>query len=329
MALSTADPNAFLAVGMQAAFGTPQTAAAKLRFAKYLSGSDAAADIEVVDLREGGDGLDFGYTYKRAQKVVGQIVVNARPEIAGQLAQFLPGMASWNGASAPALHNFHTSHASFPWATLFVQHPGSTLPQQISDAIFTGITIESQSGEPEKWTLPFVGITHAATFTALTPTYASEEPLLYHMSPTFVLMGSGDAQILSYSIERGLGIEELQGQRVTLDDIAVMNADTNVELTRRYTDATLWKAINMGGGLVPTTSVATGEFRVDHRYGSGAALRNIEHQLPLLSFRGDALSELDPDGRTVIETISGKALKTATHAMWMQIRNAHASVYGP
>lgn len=327
MALSTADPNAYLAVGMQAALGTPQTAAAKLRFAKYLSGTDAAADIEVVDLREGGDGLDFGYTYKRAQKVVGQIVVNARPEIVGQLAQFLPGMASWNGASAPALHNFHTGHASFPWATLFVQHPGSTLPQMISDAIFTGLTIEGQSGEPEKWTLPFVGITHGASYADLTPSYASEEPFLYHMSPTFVLMGSGDDKILSYSIERGLGVEELQAQRVTLDDIAVMNADTNAEFTRRYVDATIWKTINMGGGLSPTTSVATSSFRVDHRYGSSGSLRNLEHQLPLLSFRALSLAELDPDGRTVIETISAKALKGATHAMFTQVRNAHASAY--
>lgn len=329
MALSSADPNAFLALGMQSALGTPQTAAAKLRFAKYLSGSDAAPDIEVVDLREGGDGLDFGYTYKRAQKVVGQIVVNARPEIAGQLAQFLPGMASWDGASAPALHNFHTGHASFPWATLFVQHPGSTLPQMISDALFTGITIEGQSGEPEKWTLPFVGITHGASFAALTPSYASEEPFVYHYSPTFVLFGAGDDKIMSYTIERGLGIDELQAQKVTLDDIAVMNADTDAEFTRRYVDATIWKTIYMGGGIAPTTSVATSSFRTDHRYGSGAALRNIEHQLPLLSFRADVLSELDPDGQTVIDTISAKALKGATHTMFTQIRNAHASVYGP
>ena len=47
MPISSADPNAFLAIGMQAALGTPQTAAAKLRFAKYLSGSDVQASLEI------------------------------------------------------------------------------------------------------------------------------------------------------------------------------------------------------------------------------------------------------------------------------------------
>lgn len=327
MPVSSADPNAFLAIGMQSALGTPQTAVAKLRFAKYLSGTDAVASLEIADLREGGDGLDFGFSYKKMQKAAGQIVVNARPEIAGQLLQILPGAASWDGGSGPAVHTFHTGHASFPWSTVFVQHPGSTLPQMLSDVRFSGFTIEGGAGEPIKMTFPFVAIVHGASFAALTPSYALEEPLLYQHSPTFALFGAGDTDITGYKIEQGLSLEELQSQAVTLDEIVVQSRDTDVEVTRRYEDATNWKTVNMGGGVQPTTSVATTSFRVDHLYGAAAALRSLQFQAPLLSLRGLVLSELDPDGKTIMETISGKALKGATHALFAVVKNAHASAY--
>lgn len=327
MPVSSGDPNAFLAVGMQSALGTPQTAAAKLRFAKYLSGTDAQAELEIVDLREGGDGLDFGFSYKKSQKAIGQLVVNARPEIAGQILQLLPGGATWDSASAPAAHTFHTGHASHPWATLFVQHPGSTLPQMLSDVRFTGFTVEGGAGDPIKLTMPFIAIVHGASFTALTPSYALEEPFLFQHNPTYVLDGSGDTDISGYKIEVGLGIEELQSQAVSLDEIVVQNRDTNVEITRRYESPTLWQKINMGAGVQATTSVATGAFRADHLYGAAAALRSISFETRLLSYRGLKLTELDPDGKTVMETISAKALKGATHAFFTVLKNAHASAY--
>lgn len=327
MALSSADPNAFLAVGMQTALGTPQVTAAKLRYAQYLSGTDVAASVEVVDMREGMDGLDWGYTYKKMQKAVGQIVINARPELAVALAAGAIGMGTWDGASAPAAHTYHTSHASFPWFTVAAQHPGSTLPQLLTDVLFTGLTIEGQAGEPEKWTIPFIAIGHGASFAALTPTTFDEDPFVYHYSPTYVLDGNQATTMLSYKIEIGLGIEELQSWRVTLDDIAVQNRDINFEATLRYVDATRWKAINMGGGIAPTTSVATGSFRTDHLYGAAAGLRSLQHQLPLLSYRGLTLTELDPDGKTVIETVSAKALKGATHTMFSVVKSGHASAY--
>lgn len=327
-AFSSADPNAFAAIGMQSAKGTPQTTVTKLRYVKYLSGTDVQPQPEVVDLREGGDGLDWGYSYKKSQKVAGQLVVNARPEILGQLLQLMPGGATWDGGSAPAVHTFQAGHASFPWSTIFVQHPGSTLPQLVSDARITGFTIEGAAGEPVKLTLPFVGIQHAATFAAVVPTYFAEEPFLYHMTPTYVLDGSGDTSITAYKIEGGLGIEEIQTQAISLEEIAVMNRDANVELTRLYQDATLWKKINMGAGLAPTTSVATGSLRVGYNNGAaGAAIRDLQMHVPLLSYRGDSLTELDPDGKTVYETVSAKALKGASQTFWAVVKNSHASAY--
>src|SRR5438128_463969 len=140
---------------MQSALGTPQTTAAKLRYARYLSGNNFAAQLEVVTLREGGDGLDYGFVYKKSHKVAGQLVFNARPEIVGQVLQALPGMATWDGGSAPAIHTFSTIGASFPYMTMLAQHPGSLMAHLFSDIRFTGLTIEAQSGEPMKWTVPF------------------------------------------------------------------------------------------------------------------------------------------------------------------------------
>lgn len=327
MPWSSADPNAFVALGMQSGLGSPQTTASKLRYAKYLSGTDFQPMLDVVDLREGGDGLDYGYSYKRQQKVTGQLVVNARSEIAGQILQAIPGGATWDGASGPAVHTFHTGHASFPWMTLAIQAGGSTVPALLSDVRFTGITIEGQSGQPIKLTVPFTAITHVGSFTALVPTYIAEEPFLFQGNPTYVLDGSADSDITSFRITHTFGVEELQSQAVTLDEIVVQNRDTDIEIVRRYEDPTLWRKINLGAGYTPTTSVATGAFRAAQAIGAGAALKQLDINARLISYRGNSLSELDPDGKTIMETISGRVLKGATHALFVQLTNAHPSAY--
>lgn len=329
MPYSSGDPNAFVAVGMQSALGTPQTGATKLRFLKYLSGTDVSPEISVQDLREGGDGLDYGFTYKDKQVVRGQLVFNARPEAAGQVLEIALGGATWDGGSGPAIHTFHTGHASFPWATLFVQHPGSALPHFISDARFTGVTIEGNAGQPWKFTVPFIGINHGASFAALTPTYYGDEPFLYHGNPTFVLDGVADTDISSFRVAIGYGVDEIQAQGLTLDEIPVMNRTIDAEVTRRFENPYQWQHIYYGASanVTPTYAVATGALRVDSLYGAGAALRSIQIQVPLLSYRGNKLTELDPDGKTVMETMSARALKGASTAAFVVLKNAHASAY--
>lgn len=330
MPYSSADPNAFVAIGMQSALGTPQVTPAKLRFMKYLSGTDVQPAQDVVYLREGGDGLDWGYSYKRQYKVTGQIVANLRPEISGQLFQLLPGGATWSGASAPAVHTFNTGHASHPWSTLLMQHPGSAIPQLVSDVRFTGFTIEGNFGEPIRVTMPFVGLTHGASFAAVTPTIVAEEPFLYHMNPTYVADGSGDTTISSFRFEAALGVEELQAQKITLDEAVVQNRDFTFEYTRRFEAPTLWQKINLGGGIVPTTSVATGALRIAYSNVQAAgALRTLQLETPLLAYGAHSLAELNPDGVTVLETVSGKVLKGATSALIVTLSNAHASAYAP
>jgi hypothetical protein len=51
--------------------------------------------------------------------------------------------------------------------------------------------------------------------------------------------------------------------------------------------------------------------------------------VPLVSYRGDSLTDPDPDGKTVYETISAKALKGATAAVIISLSNSHASAYAP
>lgn len=327
MPFSSADPNAYLGLGMQSAAGTPQTTATKLRFAKYITGNNVENNLNVVYMREGGDGLDYGFSYKNLHKGQGQLVANMRPEIIGQVLQVVLGGATWNGASAPATHIFHTGHASFPWTTMFVQHPGSDLTQMYSDVLFSGFTIEGNAGDPWKITAPFTAITPGASYTALTPTYIAEDPFLYHNSPTYVIDGSGDTRVTAFKLDAAYNVEELQTQAVTLDSQIVQSRDFSLEITRRYESSTLWKKVYMGGGVAPTQSVATGSFRAAVQYGSGAAQRNIDLNIPLLSYTGDALTELDPDGKTVYETISAKPLKGATHIVFASINNGHASAY--
>jgi hypothetical protein len=326
--VSSADPNAFVALGMQSALGTPQTTAAKLRFAKYLSGSGFQAQLEVVSLREGGDGMTKGFTYKKMQKVAGQLVVNARPEMLGQILQFVPGGAALVGATVlPAVHTFDTGHASFPYGTLVAQHPGSHIPHLMSDVRFGGISIEGAGGEPIKVTVPFTAITHGASHAGFTPTYIDEQPFLYHSSPTYVVDGAGDTSVLAFKFDLGYSLEELQSQAVNLDDIVVQNLDATLEYSRRFAAATLWQKIAMGGGVSPTTSVATGDFRAGQLFGTGTTLRSFDLYVPLLAYKSHDIGELDPDGKTVTEVVQADALKGATHLMVALLKNSHASGY--
>jgi len=329
---SSADPNAYVGLAMQTAQGTPATAQAKFRFAKYISGMQAAPDITVVDMREGGDGLDWGFTYKQRNMVRGTLVVNARSEIAGQVLAAALGGATWDGGSAPAEHRFHGNHASFPWMTMHMGHPGTDLITFMSDLRFTGLTIEGgPGGVPIRVTAPFIGVTFGASGPAVAPTYIAEEPFLYHVGPSYLLDGAADPSIESWRYDMALGIEELQAQSVNLDTVVIQNRDANVQAVRRYQSSTLWKKIAYCGGVAPSSGIATGALKTTNQVpgAAGAAIRLMELNAPLLTYRGNQLTELDPDGRTVRETITAKALRGASGAIFVTLRNAHASAYGP
>lgn len=325
MPYSSADPNSFVGLAVQSALGTPNVTAAQRRFVKGLSGISIEPVSEVVDLRETGDGLDYGFSYKQRIKAQGQLVMNARPEITSLLLAGIVGGATWSGASAPAAHTFHTGHASFPWFTIVAQHPGSAIAHLISDVRFTGLTIEWRSGEPVMLTAPFVAITPGASMAAVTPTVFQEEPYLFHVGPSYVIDGSADSDVTGVRVSLELGVEELQSQAITLDEIVVQNRTVDVEISRRFEDPTLWKKVHYGGGVAPTTSVATGSLQAGNGYGSGAGARALRIDIPLLSYRGQALAEIDPDGRTVTETISARALRGATHLLVANLTNSHAS----
>jgi hypothetical protein len=328
MPYSSADVNAFIAIGMQSGQGSPQTTATKFRFAKYLA-SDLNVELDVDDIREGGDGLNFGTSYKTQQNVSGQIVVNGRPEIAGQLLALAMGGATWDGGSAPAIHTFNTSHASFPWSTIIAQHPGSALPYFLSDIVVPGFTLEAMSGKPWRFTFPFIGIKHGASMAAFTPTYYGDPLFLYYQSPTYVLDGLGATGLTRFQFGMQLQTDQLQSSDVLLDSIAVLSRDSSLELDRRFENPGLWTKAYYGasGNVQPTVAVATGSFQGHVEYGAAGTLRSLEVNIPLISYRGVNISNIDPDGKTVTETITGKGLQGGTHMAWMQLKNVHASAY--
>lgn len=330
MPYSSADVNAFMAIGMQSGLGTPQTTLSKLRYAKYLSGTNIQNMPEVVPLREGGDGHEWGFTYKQTMKAGGQIVANARPELTGQLLSLAPGAATYSPGAAPSAHMFHNGHASYPWSTFYIYHPGSTLTHMLSDVRLGGITIEGESGQPWKLTCPFTAIQHGGSFntTLAVPSYASEDPFLFHHG-SYQVDGALASGFTGFKLDIAFGLEELQAAAVTLDEIVVQNKDTTLEFTQRFEDPTLWKKIAWGGGVVPTISVPTGNFRAIAAYGAGAAQQRFDIFVPLIGYQTSEFTELDPDGQTVTLTTTGKALKGATHSVVIVLANSHASAYAP
>jgi hypothetical protein len=321
------DPNQFVAVGMQSGQGTPQVAQAKFRFVRSLAGTKVDSVQEIVDLREGGDGMDPSWHYQKTQKFTGQLVANLRPEIAGAIFQFLPGYASWlGGTQIPTnIQVFSTNHASLPWGTLVFQHPGSSLLQAISDVRFTELTLEGKPGEPILMTVPFTAIGDTVVASAYTPTNYGEDAFLYQ-GATILLNGALASGITSWKIGLKYKVDELYAQNLTLDTIVPLNRDITLEFTRRYENPTLWSIIAMDGGNSPSYSAPTGSFDVYQTVG-GSASGIVRFSLPLLSYHGITLTEIDPDGKTIIETVQAGALKGATHAMLVQLNNAHASAY--
>lgn len=326
---TSADLNAYMAIGMQSAQGSPQVTPSKFRFVKYASGNQFTVESQTAFVREGGDGLDFGAAYQQSVKAAGQIQMNLRPEIAGQVFQVIPGGATWNGGSQPAIHTFHTLHASNPYFTLQAAHPGTDLVQLFQDARFTGFTLSGQYGQPWALTLPWIAMKPgASTNIALTPSYPTTDAFwVYHFSPSILIDGNADTTVESFSITQTLGIEELYAQSISPDDIVVQNRDTNVTWTRRYQNSTLWKKIAYGAGIVPTTSVPTGAFFAGVAYNGGGSVMEINAFLPLLAYDQDTITELDPDGKTVRETVTAKGLKGASGALILTVKNAHASAY--
>jgi len=315
---------------MQSALGSPQVTAGKLRYAKYMSGTDYQPQMAVVDMREGGDGLDWGFSYKQTIKGAGQIVAAIRPEFAPQLFELIPGGATWDGGSAPAVHTFHTGHASHPKGTMFLQHPGSLLTHFLSDVQFTGLTIDGNTGQPWQFTAPFIAANLGASFAPFTPTYYGEAPILFHnLAPSggYLVDGATDLTIKAFQFGIALGIDELYAQLIHPDDVTVMNRDITFSFTRRVENATLWKKVAMGGGAAPTTSVATGSFQAIAMYGNASQARYLSANAPLISYDQVQISALDPNGVTVEETYSGKVLKGATAALILTAMNGHASSY--
>ena len=328
MPFSSADPAAFVGLGMQSGLGAPQTTAGKFRFAKYASGTGFDVEPDLVQLREGGDGLDIGVQYRRSQKTTGQIVVNARPEFIGQLLSVLPAGATWNGASAPAIHTFGPVGASYPWSTMQIAYPATAIVHFLSDVRFRSLTVELNAGDPVKVTAPFVAINHGASSAVLTPTYYGDDFFLPYHSPTYVIDGAAATGFIGMKLDHTLGVEELQAAPgLLLDEQIVQNRDSDLEFTRRFEDATLWKKIYMGAGVSPTTSIATGSFEAAMLYGSGGTLKKFRFVVPVLSYGNDKLPELDPDGKTIIETVSAQILKGATTAWFIELSNVHASAY--
>jgi hypothetical protein len=328
---STADPNAYIALAMQSAQGSLQTGLPKYRFSKYAAGNGFQIVPAVVDLREGGDGLDFGTSYKQRQTVRGQLVFNARPEFVGQLLQIIPGGATWNGASTPAVHTFHANHASNPWAQIMMQFPGSDMKHMFSNVRFTGLSVQWRSGMPIAVRAPFIGINAGASHNlALVASYGGEDTCwVMHNAPSYVLGGVGDSTIEEVTLDISLGIEELQAQSVELDTAVVQNRDVNWTFVKRYQDSALWRQISYGAsdGVAPTSLVPTTNLSIRNLYGAGANLRLFLVESGLLSLRDTTLSEFNPDGQTVKYTTNAKALKGATSPVTFTLHNLHASAY--
>lgn len=328
MPFSTADPNAYVALAMQSALGTLQTTAAKYRFVKYSSGNQWSPDMGVTYLREGGDGLDYGTAYKGRQVARGQIEMNFRNEAGGYALAAALGGASWDGASSPAVHRFHSRHASYPWSSLIVAAPGTDMINMLRDVRFTGFTLAGRAGQPITLSLPFLAVFHGGSMgVALTPSYPNgDDFFLYHGAPSVILDGSADSTIEEWSIDGRFGIDELQAQSVQLDEAPVMNREFGFRVVRRWESETLWQKVYYNGGVMPTSGLPTTAFSAFYAI-PGSPTKTLKVEANLIIPNANPHTALDPNGQTVRETLTGTLMAHASGALHVTLNNVHASGY--
>lgn len=337
MPFSTNDPNAFAALGLQSAKGTPQVTAAKLEYLRYISGVEEGPEKDVVDVREGGGGLDYRHTFARRVNGAGQLVSFMRPESLGQLLAFGLGGASWLGASEPAAHHFHSGHASYPYASIFHAHPGTSITKMYSDAMAAGITIELMTGELSKITVPWQSLRVGASHAALSPTYAvspthgEEGPFHYFDSPTIMFTGAQDTTIESVKFTAAVNLEFIQAQSITPDHLVPITREFDFEMVRRHEDKALFQSVYYGGSaaIAPSRDIATGSLRAMFMQPHSLATPILDFFAPLISYRSLGITGLDPEGGVVKETLAGRLLIGATHSLIAKVSNLHASAYGP
>ena len=323
------DGNDYIALAFDDGQGAP-TDTADYTFVKWIDGSTGVEHdrVETAE-REGGDGQDMALAYVEHHTGRQTIVTYARPEITHRLLAAALGAATIT-ASLGYTHDIWPVNAP-RLVTAETAAPGQSIIEQMNGGVISEIVIEAEHGKPLKLTAQYVGggsPEARSVASARTVSLESDAPFYFNTgSHSRAIAGDleQDCEITRWTctFTRALD-EDVFGCGYGRRALPALNRNVNVEVTRRYTNATQHNAILYGAGASTVrTTVATGAFRSVLSNGqSGTLARTFQLDIPLMHLSPISRNVFEVDGQTVYEDVAGVALNAGTHLIHAAIGNA-------
>jgi hypothetical protein len=331
---STNQPGDYFAIGKQSAKDTEATT---FLFLKHKDGTALELDEDVVSEREGGDGQEVAFRYKRMIKMDGAANGNARSNLSLYGFAGVLGAKSGTPEVASAANGIPTGcqrtelipAATLPYWT--VEQKFSDQIERVSNAKITTLDLEAEAGSPARLSFAVIGggtpYRRNAAASALTATRESVDPVFFPRG-SYVLNGAGNTKITKFKFSAKRNVDDgIQTTELFREDVIELNADYDLDLTLKYEGATLYDAIKYGGGTVVPLALATGSFRAVMRNTSEDAtattFRQLDLSLPQLHFVGAKVNKLDPDGKTVYIDVAAMTYASPTTSVIARV--VHAS----
>ncbi len=330
----TNEPANYFAIGKQSAKDAEATT---FYFLRHLDGTALERDDNIESVREGGDGQEVGLRYRTAVSQDGQLVANARPEIAGRLFAYLLGRDSVAGGAgaASAVTQQHTSTPtalgpSSPYY-LTVEQAWADEVERVSNAKVNELTIEGEAGRPLKLTAGLLaGGTPYFPTAAQSPTRETDQPFFFP-NGSYVIDGAANTKLTKFRVNVKRGVDgDIRTTSLHREDVVELNFDVEFEGTLKYEDKTLYRKVHaLGGSQVPLNALdlATGSFVAHTDFGVSTLRRFLQVHLPVFQYTGARVNKLDPDGKTMYIDFSAMGIKGATHQIWTLVQAASGGAF--
>ncbi len=336
-AFSSNDAGDYIALAPQAAVGAAPASTAAYVFAKWIDGTTGVDhDRAVTFEREGGDGQDNGLAYVEHHVANTQLAAYARPEVSARWLGWALGAGTVAGSAGVGYVHTLTPAIQARLLTAEVAAPAQSIIEQLIDSKIGELTIEGEHGKPIKLTAKVTGGDSPRKLNAASArvvTVETGEPFYFNLgSIAFGVEGPQVAEdevtkfSLTWSREQDDSVYGVGYGRKAITDL---NRTVSLEMTHRYTSATMHAGIMYQGGMTGSIidpTVATGVFDAVFSNGlTGASARSLRLVVPNVAWRPLTRNTFEPDGKTVYEDLAGVGLRQGTHVFYAEVRNMVAT----
>ncbi len=312
----------YIGIGKQTAKGT---GVVPTKFIKWAGGTKLSPEMAFTRYREGGDTVFPGISLKETHAPDGNFPLLARPDIAGFLFAMWAGKDLVSG-TGPYSHAI-TPDVDPPWLSI-ERSVAAQIIDRIVDAKIRSIEVTGEAGKPPRLAVAFNGITTAKQATGATTTYETDMPWVFFQG-TYTLDGVVTAVIESF---RATFVNEFDTDdytnQVVRDDLILMNRDVTLEWVMKLVDAAQYFKVYNGASanLVPANALTEGAFIADLTYGTGAALRDLKLEVPLIAHEV-AAAELETGGGRLRYECKAHAKKGTGALATITVQNSTTLAY--